>query len=214
VTPKLSPADLCRAVLRKKPFTAEGWLWELKHDGFRAFVRHSPSGIELLSRNSRSMAEAFPDIVAAIATLPHGVFDGELVVPDSVGRSDFSELQRRSIMKRRATIDNAARQRPATLILFDVLQVGARDMRKLPLQDRKTWLRDHISPAPGLQLMDGVEAHGEALFVAMVEQDYEGIVGKRLDSPYKAGRQQSWVKVKNPGYSRQEAVIGFRRQSR
>ena len=206
----LSPADLCHAVLLRKPFTAEGWLWELKHDGFRAFVRHSKT-VELLSRNGRSMANAFPEIAAAIATLPLGVFDGELVVPDSSGRSDFGELQRRSIMKRQATIDQASRESPAALVLFDVLQAGKRDMRKLPLRARKEWLEERVTPRPGLQLMDGIETHGEALFAATAEQDFEGIVGKRFDAPYKSGRQPSWVKVKNPNYSRQDAIIGFRR---
>jgi len=53
---KLSPADLCHAVLLKKPFMADGWLWELKHDGFRAFVRRSRAEVKLFSRNGRSMA--------------------------------------------------------------------------------------------------------------------------------------------------------------
>lgn len=157
------------------------------------------------------MGNAFPEVTAAIVVLPVRVFDGELVVPDDTGRSDFGELQRRSIMKRQATIDQATRTSPAALILFDVLQAGSRDMSKLRLSTRKAWLRERITPRPGLQLMDGIERHGEALFAAMAEQDFEGIVGKRLDAEYKAGRQPSWVKVKNPTYSRQDAIIGFRR---
>ena len=128
---ELSPSDLCHAVLRRKPFTDEGWLFELKHDGFRAFVRRSASGVELLSRNARSMAKAFPEIVAAIATLPDAVLDAELIVPDSAGRSDFGELQRRSLMRKLVSIDDAAVRRPAALIVFDVLQTGRADMRPL-----------------------------------------------------------------------------------
>lgn len=96
----LSPADLCHAIIGRKPFTAEGWVFELKHDGYRAFVRRSGSAVELLSRNGRSMARAFPEIVAALASVPDAVLDVELVVPDNVGLSDFEELRRRSLMKR------------------------------------------------------------------------------------------------------------------
>lgn len=207
----LSPADLCHATLARKPFTAEGWLFELKHDGFRAFVRRTRSDVELLSRKGRSMAGSFPEIVSAIRTLPSAVLDAELIVPDSAGRSDFGEVQRRSLMRKLVTIDDAAVRRPAALIIFDVLQAGRVDMRRLPLMERKAWLQANVTPGATLKVIEGVETHGEALFAAISEQDFEGIVGKKLDSPYLAGRQPSWQKIKNPSYSRQEAVIGFRR---
>jgi bifunctional non-homologous end joining protein LigD len=207
----LSPDDLCAPILRSRPFTAEGWLFELKHDGFRTFVRRKGPEIELLSRNGFPMARSFPEIVvAALASLPDGVFDAELVVPDKAGRSDFGELQRRNLMRRLTTIADAALRRPATLIIFDVLQAGDEDLRRLSLAERKKWLRAHVTSHPRLRLSDTVETRGEALFAAIAAQDFEGIVGKRLDSPYKAGRQPSWVKIKNPDYSRKEA-LGFGR---
>jgi ATP-dependent DNA ligase len=64
----LSPADLCIPTLRPKPFTAEGWLFELKHDGFRAFVRRQGPDLERLSRNGLAMAPSFPNIAARIAS--------------------------------------------------------------------------------------------------------------------------------------------------
>ena len=149
--------------------------------------------------------KAFPEIVRAIATLPNGVFDAELIVPDSAGRSDFGELQRRSLMRRLPTIDDAAVRRPAALIVFDVLQAGRVDMRPLPLSKRKAWLQANVRPGARLKVIEGVETHGEALFAAIVDQDFEGIVGKKLDSPYLAGRQASWQKIKNPEFSRDEA---------
>ena len=89
---KLSPADLCHAVLLKKPFMADGWLWEMKHDGFRAFVRRSRAEVQLFSRNGRSMANAFPEITSAIATLPTGVYDGELVLAENAESERQSPL--------------------------------------------------------------------------------------------------------------------------
>jgi bifunctional non-homologous end joining protein LigD len=203
----LSPADLCAPILRSKPFTANGWLFEPKHDGYRAFVRRAGPEVELLSRNGFPMARSFPEVVvAALAGMPDAVLDAELVVLDSAGRSDYGELQRRSQMRRLKTIADAAVRRPATLIIFDVLQAGDVDLRPLSLAERKAWLRTHVTTHPLLRLSDTVETRGEALFAAIAAQDFEGIVGKRLDSPYKAGRQPSWVKIKNPDYSRKEAL--------
>jgi bifunctional non-homologous end joining protein LigD len=79
-------------------------------------------------------------------------------------------------------------------------------MRPLSLAERKTWLLAHITSRPRLRLTDTVETRGEALFVAITQRNLEGIVGKRLESPYKAGRQPSWVKIKNPKYSRKEPL--------
>jgi len=71
---------------------ADGWLWELKHDGFRAFVRRSRAEVQLFSRNGRSMANAFPEITSAIATLPTGVYDGELVLAENAESERQSPL--------------------------------------------------------------------------------------------------------------------------
>jgi hypothetical protein len=80
----LSPDDLCHPTLHRVPFTAEGWLFELKHDGFRAFARAGT--VELMSRWGRSMAPAFPEIVQALESLPtDAVLDAELVVPNWPG---------------------------------------------------------------------------------------------------------------------------------
>jgi len=205
--PELSPADLCAPMSRSKPFTAEGWLFEPQHDGFRAFLRRSGTEVEFLSRDRRPLGRPFPEIVtAALAGLPDAVLDAELVVLDSAGRSDFGELMRRTSIIRLTTIADAALRRPAALIIFDVLQAGDVDMRPLSLAERKAWLLAHVRSHPRLRLTDAVETRGGALFAAIAQQGLEGIVAKRLDSPYLAGRQTSWLKIKNPNYSRKEAL--------
>src|SRR4051812_35138603 len=84
--------DLCHPTAHHTPFTRAGWLFELKHDGFRALARTGRSRVQLLSRSGRSMADPFPEILAALEQLPDGmVLDGELVVPTADGRSDFDE---------------------------------------------------------------------------------------------------------------------------
>lgn len=204
----MSPADLCHPTLVRKPFAAEGWLFELKHDGFRAFV--CTRTIEMLTRKGNSMALAFPEIAAAVRALDlDAVLDAERVVPDARGHSDFEELRRRFLMKRSTSIAAAAVARPAALIVFDMLQAKGVDMRGLPLHERKAWISANVTPRPGIQIAQSVETAGEALFALAVDQDFEGVVGKKMDAPYVAGLQRTWQKFKNPAYSR-PAALGVR----
>jgi len=188
------------------PFTGQGWIFELKHDGFRALAR-SGSAVQLLSRSGRLMTDPFPEIVAALEQLPDGlVLDGELVVPAPDGRSDFEEVRRRNLIQRPRMVQEAAAKSPAVLIVFDLLEAGGEDLRTRPLLQRRQALHRHVIPGPRLRLIQPVETHGEALFHAIAAQDFEGIVAKRVDAPYRAGRQPAWVKIKNRDYSRRAAV--------
>jgi bifunctional non-homologous end joining protein LigD len=204
----LSPADLCHPTPGGRPFTAEGWLFELKHDGFRAFVRKSGSDVHLRSRWGRSMANAFPEVIDALANIDDDVvLDAELVIADDQGRSDFGELRRRALLQRPRAIDVAARRMPASLVVFDVLCADGGDLRPHPLFERKDWLQRNLSPTPRVRAVDYVPTHGQALFAVIAEHDCEGIVAKRLDAPYRAGRQSTWQKIKNAAYSRREALV-------
>jgi len=82
-----------------------------------------------------------------------------------------------------------------------VLVVGRRDLRTLPLSERKAHLHEVVPKTPGIQVVSSLEAHGEALFAKAVEMDIEGIVAKRMDAPCAAGRQVHWLKIKNRDYS-------------
>jgi len=93
--------------------------------------------------------------------------------------------------------------------VFDLLAVGDEGLRSVPLLERRHRMHQHVEPVAGVKLIDHVETHGDPLFHAMAAQDFEGIVAKRLDAPYRAGRQRTWVKVKNREFSRAEA-LGWR----
>ena len=103
-------------------------------------------------------------------------------------------------------IARAAARSPAVLIVFDILEANGGDARHLSLSERRSLLRRYLEPGPGLQVVEHVHTHGEALFRAIVEHDQEGIVAKRMDAPYRADRQPTWIKVKNWDYSRREAI--------
>ena len=156
------------------------------------------------------MGNQFPEIVASLDRIPGAwALDGELVVSDQRGHPSFERTRRSAVMRRRHSIVAAAADMPAVLCVFDVLVANGCDVRALPLGERKQRLRAIVEDAPGIQLVSALEAHGEALFAKAVELDIEGIVAKRLDAAYSAGRQLAWLKIKNRNYSRQE-VLGFR----
>ena len=85
---------------QRLPFSGQGWIFELKHDGFRALARTGAASA-LLSRSGREMADPFPEVMRALSSLRRNlVIDGELVVPDQNGRSDFEEVRRRNLLQR------------------------------------------------------------------------------------------------------------------
>ena len=190
-----------------KSFTAAGWLFEMMLDRFRALARRRGAAVELLSRTGRRMGNECPEIINALErTAGEWVHDAELVVPDGRGHPSFESTRRRAVMRRRSSIITAAAETPAALCVFDVLIVDGRDVRALPLVERKARLRELFEDTPWIQIVGSLEAHGEALFDQAVRLDIEGIVAKRVDAPYSAGRQLGWLKIKNRGYSRQEAL--------
>lgn len=209
--PSISADDLMLATLYPAPFSRENWIFELKYDGFRCLVRKLGSRVELLSRNGKPLNRSFPDIAAAIERLPGSfVWDAELTVDEVTGRSSFERLQLRARTSMAMRVREAARLHPARLYVFDLLAAGARDLRELPLIQRKEMLRDTFDDAAALIYVTGVVAAGAWVFEQAVRHDFEGMIGKRLDSPYQRGRSNYWHKVKNQGYSR-PAALGWGR---
>jgi bifunctional non-homologous end joining protein LigD len=102
----------------------------------------------------------------------------------------------------------AAAAEPASLHAFDVLAIAGADLRDRPQLTRKEQLARLVRGIPHVHYVEHLEAHGEALFAKVCELDFEGIVAKQADSPHRAGRQPTWLKVKNQAYLRQEA-LGF-----
>jgi ATP-dependent DNA ligase len=97
--------------------------------------------------------------------------------------SNFEALRRRALMRRPVAIAAAAAETPAVLCILDALAVDGEDIRALPQLERKTRLARLIPSIPGIQFVQSLEAHGEALFTKAVELDIEGIVAKRIDAP-------------------------------
>lgn len=180
----------------------EAWLHEIKWDGYRLLADLRDGVVALRSRNGLNWTEDFPEVVQAIQALPVTDLrlDGELVVLDAQGRSDFTGLQK--------VIDGTARQ-PLRYVVFDMPGVAGVDISRAPLLDRKTLLKDLLGDTPGtLAYSDHVLDHGPAVFEASGKAGFEGIISKRVDAPYVNARSPSWVKVKHENTD-EFLVVGY-----
>jgi len=174
------------------------WIWEIKHDGYRALAVKSRTGVTLFSRRKKSFNKQFPHIVESLEDLPdETVVDGEVVAIDDDGRSDFNLLQ-----NFRAEADRIQ------YYVFDLLCWEGRDLSRLALIERRDLLKSLVVVRDKrIRISDYVEAAPNDLLSAAREQGLEGIIGKRKDSPYQPGKRSgAWIKYRvNCG---QEFVIG------
>ncbi|MEN5292658.1 DNA ligase D [Stenotrophomonas lactitubi] len=169
----------------------ERWLHEIKWDGYRLLADLHEGEVKLRSRNGLDWTADFPEVVQAVQALPvrDARLDGELVVLDDNGRSDFAALQR--------VIDGSSKQ-PLRYIVFDLPGVAGVDISRAPLLERKALLKALIGDTPGtLAFSEHVIDHGPAVFEASGKAGFEGIVSKQVDAPYVNARARSWVKVKH-----------------
>lgn len=187
------------ATLIDEPFDNKDWVFEMKWDGYRALAYVEKRKVELLSRNQNSFNQLFPPIVAELKKASEDVLlDGEVVILDKEGRSQFQLMQ------------NYQRTRQGNLFyfVFDLLFYKGYDLRSLPLIERKEILKEFITSQnfERVRFSEFIEGKGSALFREAAKHDLEGIIGKNKQSFYISGRSREWVKIKT--HLRQEAVIG------
>ena len=194
------------ASLVEKPFSASDWIFELKWDGMRALVWVRGDESRLYTRTGRDVTSHYPELsqLSANLAVDEAILDGEIVVLDEEGRGDFERLQSR--MNVAQPSKSLQRSAPITYYLFDVLYADGGDLRRVPLIERKRFLKRILRPGGGLRFSDHVEEKGEQLFDLAADRGAEGIVGKRIDSAYVEGRSTSWVKVKTA--REVDAVVG------
>ncbi|QOX63752.1 DNA ligase D [Anoxybacterium hadale] len=177
------------------------WIFEMKYDGYRIVAYLEGSNVRLMTRNENDYTNRFREIADVLADWAAGramVLDGEMVITDASGKTDFQALQ--SYMK------NPKGQR-LTYIVFDLLALDGEDLRSRPLFERKELLKTLMEDAPGsLYYSQHVQGNGKQCFVAACQGSMEGIVGKRGDSIYSGTRNGDWIKLKCD--KRQELIIG------
>jgi bifunctional non-homologous end joining protein LigD len=188
--------DLALLTWVARPFNRPGWLYELKYDGFRVLGAKHGRVRELRSRRGNDLIDRFPEIEREMDALPDLVFDAELVILDDKGLSVFDELAHRARMRSHKAIAYAAAEHPATLFVFDLLELAGEDLRSLPLLERKARLHRTLGSAGRIRPLTHIPDQGELLFDAAEQHGAEGIVAKKADAPYPRGRSYTWVKIK------------------
>jgi DNA ligase D-like protein (predicted ligase) len=189
-------ADAMKAVLTQERFSDPAWIFERKLDGIRCIAVRDGKDVRLLSRNDLSMNARYPEVADAIAGQPRERFaiDGEIVAFDGA-QTSFAKLTRR-----------AREYVPVFFYVFDLLWLDGDDIRGLPLRDRKRLLRDAIDWHDPLRFTQHRNEDGEAFYAEACAKGWEGLIAKRVDSPYGAKRSKDWLKFKC-GMG-QELVIG------
>ena len=196
------------ATLAEQPFSDPAWLFEIKYDGVRVLASRRGDRVELYGRSGQDTTSRYPEVVRALRALPVDSFviDGEIVALDDAGRPSFQRLQPRMALTDPREIERMAAQRPAIGVFFDCLMLDGRDLRKLPLVDRKECLRLLVPSLGAVRYGDHVMEEGKAFFELASEQRLEGMVAKRARSVYSGARTRDWIKIKCQ--RRQEFVIG------
>ncbi len=181
--------DPCLPRLAKQPPAGSGWIHEIKHDGFRIIAQRGPAGVRLVTRKGFDLADRFILAATAIASLPARscVIDGEAIACDERGLSVFDMIRYRRH-------DHAV-----TLCAFDLLELDGEDLRREPIEVRKATLKGLLRRAQsGIAFNRHFEVDGIIVYQQSCALGCEGIVSKRLGSPYRPGRSDCWVKIKNP----------------
>ncbi len=193
------PVKPMLSTLVSEPFSKEGWLFEIKWDGYRAIGTKKHDVTTLYSRNGLDFVKRYPEVGEALRNLRHDVIlDGEIVAVDKNGTAHFEWLQ-------------AWQHNPhgeLRYYLFDILWCDGHDVRTMPLIERKALLKSIVPLHDNvLFYSDDVTKDGLKLFKEMQKRGMEGMVAKRADSPYREdNRGSDWLKIKTE--QRQEVVIG------
>ena len=186
VLPRIQPMRLNRIA---RPFDDPDYIFELKHDGFRALAYIENGECKLISRNSNRF-KSFARLQESLGKLPvqNAILDGEVVCLDERGVSQFNEL--------------FSRKGHPVFYAFDLLWLNDSDLRSLPLIERKRRLRQLVEKNILARIVyaQHLETRGIAFFEEICQRDLEGIVAKRKRSVYK-NNGTGWLKIKNPKYS-------------
>lgn len=183
----------CRPALKDRPPEHGKWIQEIKHDGYRLQAHLIQGKAALYTRRGYDWSDRVSSVAAELKKLPASevVLDGELVVQNQRGISDFHELQ---------TDLAAGRTDRLSYLVFDVLYLDGIDLRETALITRRQLLEELIGKLPEvsrrIRMSEYFEADSHTVFNQACAMGLEGIIAKRSDSPYRSGQQELWIKVK------------------
>ena len=187
----------CLALLKGKPPQGDEWSYEIKWDGYRVAVHIDPSGVRIITRGGHDWTHRFPAIADAAAALGPTtmILDGEAVILDEQGRSDFGLLQR--------SLGASGKQggklpsRDAILYAFDLLYLDGHDLTGVEYGSRRHLLEDALDGQGGaIRVSEEFDADPDQFLAHACRFGLEGIIAKHRDRPYRSGRTGDWVKIK------------------
>ncbi len=180
-----------------QPFDDEDWIFEMKWDGYRAIAEKRGKSISLYSRNGLIFNNVYPIVVEQLKSLSvDAVLDGEIIVLDDEGLPNFQYLQNYA--------EN--QHRPIQYQVFDLIELDGKDVTKLPLLDRKEFLKKLLAENEVIRYSDHVVKNGKDFFELTGQKNLEGIMAKKADSFYYPGKRTTdWLKIKH--HKTMEAII-------
>jgi ATP-dependent DNA ligase len=183
--------------VRGEIFSNKDWIFEPKIDGTRCIAHISNGTVELQNKRLSPMGYRYPEITNALKqAVGNCVLDGEMTV-FSKGIPHFASLAIRDQQVNSIRIDYLSKEMPASYIVFDILYRGQDNLMNLPLSERKSILKKEVDGNDLITVIDYLQGDGEAYFKAAVGMGLEGVMAKRLASPYLPGiRSHDWIKIK------------------
>lgn len=178
----------CRPTVSKRPPRGPGWVHELKHDGYRLQIHVRDGRVRLYTMNAADWSDRYP-LIAEEAERVEGtaIIDAEVVCAGKDGVPDFDRLHGRCF------------DHQAVACAFDLQMLNGDDLRRKPFAERKATLRKVLRRTQGgIQYVEHIEGDGDEIFAAVCKLGLEGIVSKKLNTPYRSGLSKSWLKTKNP----------------
>ncbi len=188
---------------RDDPFDSDDYTFEVKWDGTRVIAFCEEGEHRFQNRRLNQIAYRYPDVRPVVKG--RAVLDGEIVVM-AEGKPDFAKLQQREHAMDEFKASILSKQFPATYVVFDILHWREESLLKLPLEERRRILEEAVEPHESVYLSEPIRGQGIALFDAAKERGLEGIMAKRLGTPYRPGKRVDyWLKIKT--YKTLDCVI-------
>ncbi|MGZ5243900.1 MAG: non-homologous end-joining DNA ligase [Bacteroidia bacterium] len=197
-----------------KDLVKDGYIYEPKLDGVRAFCYKAGNEIEFINRRERNITARYPELnFPELINTKSCILDGEIIVYNEKGNPDFHLLMRRDQSSNPMLIKIMSEDLPATYAVFDICMKDGKDLTDLPLYERKAILENLINESPRLQIMHYTD-DGLGLWSFIMNRHLEGVVAKKENSTYEAGKRSgSWMKIKN--FKTQDCIIvGFSQEKR
>ena len=202
----------------KQPFDDINYIYELKLDGIRCIAYLDKNSVDLRNKRNDKLLFRYPELANINKQIKceKVILDGELYVMKN-GRTDFYEMQRRSLMSDKFKIELASKKLPISFTAFDILYKDNKQLTDLPLMERKQILQQCIIENERISVSRYIENEGKKLFELTTKNDLEGIVAKKKDSKYYFDkRTKDWIKIKNyeeedfiiMGYSDDNIILG------